>query len=439
MKKNLLLSFLFLCIIRGYGQSILVIVNADCKVYVDGDEKGKVKADNALKVSVTKGDHYIQAKGKWNGQEKSISKTITVSDDKQIMLNLTFGDEQEATTSKSDTASIIVAEVGVKMPGTMEVGTWINNNPNKEFPNNPTYFYGFEKGDIMVIDYSAVSNSTNSLDISTCPVNIIKYSNKSFTELHNIRIKVEERGVYRFVMSTKHFGTATGTLSIKRIPANAVSKNFNTGVVWKDVNDTTYREVEERYLVKSDTTIIDLSSPTIEVHSKLNSSGNHEYFRFTLPKNTISWGYYIGVDQSGEQAFQDALDNLTKAALPVLTKFPTAGPIGAFILSGVNYVAKLQSGESVSYTLVQGDQNRNLFLSNQGGYQEYKSGDVINDLEKMSTNISSPAYFCFRNNNKVTAIHITLRITAITVNQQWETKPVKKMSIVTKHLPRNIN
>jgi hypothetical protein len=104
--------------------SLLIVVNSDCKVYVDGNEQEKVKAEDALKVTVPIGEHYIQAKGKWNGEETTINKTVTVESDKQVMVNLNFGEKQTVASNTNEPDIVTVANVGVKIPGTAVVGAY---------------------------------------------------------------------------------------------------------------------------------------------------------------------------------------------------------------------------------------------------------------------------------------------------------------------------
>jgi hypothetical protein len=48
---------------------------------------------------------------------------------------------------------------------------------------------------------------------------------------------------------------------------------------------------------------------------------------------------------------------------------------------------------------------------------------------------SGSYYVCLKNHNMVEPINVKVRMTAITVKQEWGTRPVRKMSIVTKNLP----
>lgn len=297
-------------------------------------------------------------------------------------------------------------------------------------------YFGFAEGDQIVFSFKeADGKKLKQIDISEYP-GTPEFSDYKTSEIDKKVIHINHKGIYQFHFENGALGGRICQITIQRIPAGDATKNFNTDVVWKNVNDTTYDEGTERYLIKSDTASIDLSSPAILVHSRLNlTEDNHEYFFFRLPENTIKWAYYIGVGQEGAKEFEDA----TGKAAKVVSKIPGYGALTALALYGVQLFTTLQSGESITYALVEGEQNRDLFMHDQGGYQEYKEGNVINDFERMTSPINGNLYFCFKNTNKVQASTITLKINAITVTQQWGTRPVKHMSVVTKNLPFNAN
>ncbi len=296
-------------------------------------------------------------------------------------------------------------------------------------------YYGFEAGEKIVFNFSEVDKKElKQIEIAEYPSNI-KFADYKTKEIQNKIINVISKGVYVFRFQNTALGGRICKVKIQRIPASEATKNFNTDVVWKNYNDTTYKEETERYLIKSDTVIDNsICSPDIVVHSSSNANGNHESFNFTLPRNTVKWGYYVGVDQEGKQAFEKASRQTANDA----ARLPGYGPLAAFVLYGAACFSTLQSKESVNYALVEGEQNRNQFYHDQA-YNAYKSGNVACDPEKMTFIPQGNLYFCFRNTNLITAITVTLRIMAVTVNQEWGTRQVKKMNIVTKNLPFNAN
>lgn len=438
MKKLLLLVLFIVFTFCSHSQTLLVVVNADSKVYVDGDEKGKVKADDALKVKVSKGQHYIQAKGKWNGTEKTVSKTITISDETQTMVNLTFSDDVTEQATAGAITPITVADIGVKIPGTMEVNSWKNANQNKPYPDYPKFYYGFEKGDEIIINYTSNTNSSNEIEIKEYH-GVIKYSNTDFKELKDIRFKVDERGIFGIIFSTKHLGTADGNLTIQRVPASESAKNFNCGVEWKEVNDTTYTEVEERYLVKSDTTISNFFSQETTVHSMSNHNGDKNTPEFTIPPNTIAWSYYIGVNETKSSAFTQATVKATNSVASTISKLPGYGPLSALALYGISYFVQLHQGDGVDFYITDYN-NATIFARGGQPSAAFKDGkQIVNDFGQIKSPLNGTYYICLKNNNYVTPIDVTIKMSAIVVNQQWATKPIKKMNVVTKRVPFNSN
>jgi hypothetical protein len=179
--------------------------------------------------------------------------------------------------------------------------------------------------------------------------------------------------------------------------------------------------------VKKDTTIITLTDQVAKVHSSTNLDGNKTTLNFTLPANTVSWSYYIGVDQSGQDAYEQATKNLAKKAGPIVSRIPGYGPMAALALGGASFLTAAQTGEDIDYYIVQGE-NVNLFGANQQFYY-VKKGKVINDYSRMTENYKGQYHVCLMNDNAITGVSVAVKITAIVVKEEWGTRPIQKMHV----------
>jgi len=290
-------------------------------------------------------------------------------------------------------------------------------------------YFGFDEGDKIIFNYELVKGK----DLKE--IEIFEYPNSSIfmdyktKEIKDKTIEINNKGIYKFSFKNSSLGVRICKVKIERIPANSENSKFNTTVYWKTLRDTSYYYEDEKYLIGKDTNIINVASPTVKVHSTTNADGNKTSFNFNLPNNTVSWSYYLGVDQSGQEAYEKATKDLAEKAGPLVAKIPGYGPLAALALGGTSYISKLQNGEDVDYYIVEGN-NVNLFLSGEA-FNYIKKGKVINDFGRLTSPLSGNLHFCFRNDNAVTGITVTVKVVAVTVKENWDVRKVKKYNVKT--------
>jgi hypothetical protein len=295
------------------------------------------------------------------------------------------------------------------------------------------YYCGFAEGDQCIFSFEEVKGKElKEFELIEMP-STSKFMDYKTSKIENKTINITKTGIYKFRLSNSSIAGRICKLKIQRIPANNTTKNFNTSVYWKTIFDTTYTTEEEKYLIKSDTSISNLTDQVAKVHSGGNPNGNKTTFNFTLPDNTIAWSYYLGVDQAGQEIFESATKELSSKAAPLLTKIPGYGPMAALALGGISYLTQLQSGEDIDFYIVDNN-NVNLFSTGQQ-FSYFKKGKVINDYSKMTAPLKGMYHVCLANDNAVTGVQVTIKITAIIVTQQWGNRPVKRMHVATRQEP----
>ena len=294
-------------------------------------------------------------------------------------------------------------------------------------------YFGFDEGDKVIFNYELIKGK------NLKEVEIFEYPNSSIfmdyktKEIKDKIIEIHKKGIYKFSFKNTSLGIRICKIKIERIPANTENTRFNTTVYWKILRDTNYYYKDEKYLISKDTNIINVVSSTVKVHSTTNAHGNKTSFNFTLPDNTVSWSYYIGVDQSGQEAYENATKNLAKKVGPLVAKIPNYGPLAALALGGTSYIAKLQNGEDVDYYIVKGN-NVNLFLSGEA-FSYIKKGKVINDFGRITSPLTGNLHFCLENDNAVAGITVTVKIVAVTVKENWGIRKVKKYNVKIRKEP----
>ena len=295
------------------------------------------------------------------------------------------------------------------------------------------FYYGFAEGDQMIFNFDETSGKElKEIEISEMPLSQ-KFMDFKSSSIQNKILLINRTGIYKFRFSNNSVTSRICKILIQRIPKNEATKNFNTAVFWLKTNDTSYVTSYEKYLIGFDTTLYNLSDQVSKVHSKGNLNGNKTTFNFTLPENTVAWSYYIGVNQAGQKAYQAAAKLLATKAGPIISKIPGYGPAAALALGGISYLTLIQSGEDIDYYLVSGN-NRNLFLTNKA-FKYIKKGKVINDFSQMLTPLKGSYHICLLNDNAITGVTVAVKITAITVTQQWGERKLEKMIINTPETP----
>ncbi|HSC53107.1 MAG TPA: hypothetical protein VLC98_05805 [Phnomibacter sp.] len=290
------------------------------------------------------------------------------------------------------------------------------------------FYYGFAEGDQVIFNLEELNGKElTEVEIAAMPTSSLFMDYKT-KKIENKTLKIPETGVYKFRFTNSNIlAGRVCKFKIQRIPESDATKKFNSTVYKRTVYDTTYNDVTERFLVKSDTVVSEILNQVAKVHSQTNTNSNKTITNFTLPENTIAWSYYIGVDQAGQQAYENATKQLVSNSEPIASTLIGTSPISALALGFTSFLSLMQSGEDIDYYLTDG-LNANLFNAGQA-FRAYKKGKVINDFSKMQP-MNGNLSFCFSNDNAVTGVQVILKVSAVQVNGTWDTRQVKKMNII---------
>lgn len=285
------------------------------------------------------------------------------------------------------------------------------------------FYFGFAEGDQIVLNVEIIKGKhLGEIEVCEYPSSI-KFTDYETKTLTDKKIRVSKDAIYKFRFTNKGLLAKICKIRIQRIPLNESTKQFDSEVHWKTYLDTTYTNKNERYLIKTDTTIVNVVDQVAKVHSIGNMNGNKTSINFTLPANTKYWSYYIGVDQSGQQAYKNATEQLTKFATPIVSRIPGYGPTAALALGLTSYITQIQNGEDIDYYLVTNN-NAQLFNAGQAFYY-VKKGKVINDFSRLEGYSQDTYFICLSNDNAVTGVSVMIKVTAIVITEQWGTRIIK--------------
>ncbi|HEX6915396.1 MAG TPA: hypothetical protein VF145_09150 [Chitinophagaceae bacterium] len=295
------------------------------------------------------------------------------------------------------------------------------------------FYYGFAEGDEILFNFVEVNGK------ELKEVEIIEYpSNSRFTDyktrrVDNKRLKVSQGGIYKFRFYNSSIGGRVCKFNIQRIPAGETTKNFNTTVYWKTISDTSYYTVDERYVVKSDTTALPFFSQSVKVPAKTTvSTNNRAILEIPLPENTIAWAYYIGAGDEGKEAHYTGREKFLTAAACGENKMPGYSAMAAVAVNGNNYFQTV-AGPRIRYSFIN-DYNNALLFQQEKPFLQFKSGNVVNEASAMKRPLKGKAYLGFINDNG-TETEVLVKATAITVVSQYDTRTVQKMNVSTRQEP----
>lgn len=294
-------------------------------------------------------------------------------------------------------------------------------------------YYGFHEGDQLSIDIQVVKGrKIDGMEISFIESSSI-FSDVKIKRIKNKMIPISKTGIYVLTFKNDSRKTKIIRLKLNRI-ASEEHKSFNSTVTWKTVYDTNYTTIEEDYIIKKDTVIHNLIDQVTKLNSQtsLNSNANNKTsIPFTLPKNTVSWSYYVGVGQESQKSFNQATELLSKLSGAAL-KIPGYGVMAALALNTAPMLSKAQGKEDVSFYIT--DMENGLLFWDGKSFNSLKKGKIIQDYGTLNHHDSGTYYVCLLNDNAVAAISVSVKITAITIVEKHGKRQVKKMNIKSKQI-----
>lgn len=298
------------------------------------------------------------------------------------------------------------------------------------------FYYGFAEGDQLIFNFQELNGKElKEVEIIELPSST-KFMDYKTVKIENKVLNITRTGIYKFKLSNSALGGRICKVKIQRIPASDGTKNFNSSVYWRTVQDTTYTPTEEKYLIKSDTIAQEIYSsiPQISSTNALNGNKNFQVVDFVLPENTISWSFYIGTGNAGRTEYDRARTNFAKSAAATVSKIPGYGPMAALALTGVSYFNKVQGEDNVKYWFIRDANNVSLFNAGQS-FMQYKKGDVINEASQMKSPLTGKIYLALLNDNTVDPIIVTIKVVAVQIKQQWGKRTVQIMKVSKLEVP----
>ena len=285
------------------------------------------------------------------------------------------------------------------------------------------FHYGFAAGDKLVFNFEEVNKKEmKEVEIMELPSSS-KFMDYKTKKIENKTIEIINTGIYKFRFSNSTVFPRVCKFSVQRIPANGSTQNFNTTVYTRIVNDTIFATDEENYIDRSDTVITNFQDRVVKILAPSATTTNKANFNFILPENTFAWSYFIFTNDGGKKNYDDAVKKL--ASNNKNNKF--AGfftPLAAEALGTDSYLKNLQTGKPISFWVVEGD-NADLFMKGEQ-FRFIKKENAISDFSRMDYR-KGTLFFCFSNGTSREPANITVKITALHINEVLKLRTVKRM------------
>ncbi|HEX7845586.1 MAG TPA: hypothetical protein VF476_07250, partial [Chitinophagaceae bacterium] len=256
-----------------------------------------------------------------------------------------------------------------------------------------------------------------------------RFMDYKIKKIENKIITVNKTGIYKFRFANSGIAARICKYKIQRIPASNGPKTFDCNVYWRNGYDTTYTTDMEEFMSNADTVINNFQERSTKVLASSATPGNKACFNFILPDNTVAWSYYLSVDANGQKSYEESSKKFTASQDYLVAKYARQTPLLALALGHDAYLERTSTGSSIDYWIVEGD-NANLFL-NAAQFRYMKKAKGNTDFAKMDVRKGS-LNFCFSNNNPSEVLNVTVKITAVQVNQFIDTKPVQRIHVTPK-------
>lgn len=287
-------------------------------------------------------------------------------------------------------------------------------------------FFGFAEGDQLIFSFEeANGRDMNTIEIVEMP-STSRFMDVKTSKIENKKLSVPKTAIYKFRFVNSAILPRTCRYKIQRMPASTATQKFNSTVYYSTFFDTTYVNEVENYLDRTDTVINNFADRTVKVNPLTAPGSSKACFNFLIPEEAVAWSFYISTNKGGQQVYADAAKTLGTNAASVIDKFPKYGPLAAVAIGAESYLKKIDTGQYINYWIVEGD-NAELFSSG-SQFRFLKKGKASNDFAKMEPG-EGAYHFCFHNDSKVAAVTVTVKITAIIINEKMQSRSVKRMQV----------
>lgn len=311
------------------------------------------------------------------------------------------------------------------------------------FQETKSLFFSFAEGDEIIFDLKMVKGKhIKEVEISEEPNNSL-FTEFKVKNIINKRIKIKNKGIYKFRFYSSSLTRRVCKIIVKRIPSSEKTAKFNTNWKWKTLIDTTYipylkdsitgyKKInyteKVRELVKTEIKEDVLFNKNQRVHSFYNENPSKTYLRVDIPspltseskeEKIIAWAYWIGVGQEAREAYKKNVSSIGSFAKEAASIY--ASPIASLAAGTITELLIPKVGEDVAYYFINDFENIEAFLKDQQFYL-FDSGKGIAAYGKNTNKLNGTFYIGLHNDNKLQGIDVDVKVVAIKEVKTYENK-----------------
>jgi hypothetical protein len=294
-----------------------------------------------------------------------------------------------------------------------------------------TEYYGFAQGDKVIINIS-VEKGKDLKDFTMWEYpNTVKFAEHSFENVKKV-LDISRNSIYRVEYNNTNIMPRVVNIKIQRIPRDASTRAFNTGVKWVDKVDTSYRNQETDYHFKADTSFVEVFNSTVKVNARSSADNTHRTLvEFSLPANTLRWVYWIGVGSKGMELFNEDQKKFASQIGEKSNGNPLMG-----VARGNNPMTQVKVGDNIRYFFISKPEETQKFL-NGAGFGQFRQGDMVTDygLMNYATKNSQKYFIGLSNENTSQSMDVHIKILAAVVEKGFETKGEAVPILSTSRVP----
>ncbi|TRX61171.1 hypothetical protein FNH22_03705 [Fulvivirga sp. M361] len=389
-----ILYFFLLISFQALSQSegtILVIANVKSRVLIDGDEVGAVTPNQPKKFSISSGQHYLQVISVDDKKEKN--EVLEIESGKQQVLKYEF---EKVTKSSNSASRVLIADLDFNIPGI------ITATAQEDF-EYPTYLYAFEKGDEIVLNIDMTNaKGTNVIEIFTFPDGNAVYSNDSFRDLNDVKVKVKERSIYGFSFASNHTFDRDARFLIERIPESNETKDFNTTVSWQETYRVEVIQKPQKFYINSGS------------HATFKGGKSRVVIPLRFPENTVKWYYEFSASRD-----EDQIDNVTNA-LSLASELSTLVDQSGLLGFGIDQLTQPPGSDYCDVYLL--DHENSSPFTSKVEYSYYTEGtreNLTSGVVEIECCINLPTYLGLKNPDNLHGRHVVVEVAAIVKEEGW--------------------
>lgn len=391
------LLLLFLSLIAAGGlqaqrkANLLIVTDSACRLWVNGQEEGRLAADESLRLSLREGEHMVVARNEETQEERR--ERVVVRAEEQKLLTLQFRPQL--------LDPVAVADLTLTIPKALE-----------RQRGGPDLYYSLAANDQLLVNISPLSSGgSQSLQLVSYPQGSVLYAADGLTAVKDQRIRIPQTGIYRLILSTTYNQDRRVRLQLSRIPGDTSTNAHDTRVFKRVVYEAVSVESPGLHWLNS------LSNAYIR------GGSDRIVLPVSLPDNTVEWYYTVSASRDRESISQNLR---TISLVRDVAKAIVSGNVAATALNFSFQLITQPPGSDYCDVYLLQEQGRKLFTEGEEVFpflQEGSRENVSSAKVRIKGNGQRQFYLALRNRDTFNGLAVGIEIVALVARESWATTP----------------